>query len=106
MCQETKAVETVDGKDDQPEIECEAGKGGKEDPSPGVGLLGLPGEEGWYEGDKEDEGVDEEKDDQHLAKLDEVVTPASRAAAHKVASQHHGRLSRGVFPTGWGYSHG
>ena len=94
--QEAEAVEAVDGKDDQPEVECETGKGSKEDPSPGVRLLCLPGEEGWDEGDEEDEGVDEEEDDEDLAELDEVVTPAARAAAHKVASQHHGRLSRGV----------
>ena len=94
--QEAKAVEAVDGQDDQPEVEGETGKGGKEDSSPGVGLLCLPREEGWDEGDKEDEGVDEEEDDKDLAELDEIVTPAPRATAHKVASQHHGRLSRGV----------
>ena len=94
--QEAKAVEAVDCKDDQPEVEGEAGKGSEEDPSPGVRLLCLPGEEGWDEGDKEDEGVDEEEDDEDLAELDEVVTPSPRATAHKVASQHHGRLSRGV----------
>ena len=94
--QEAKAVEAVDCKDDQPKVEGEAGKGSEEDPSPGVRLLCLPGEEGWDEGDKEDEGVDEEEDDEDLAELDEVVTPSPRATAHKVASQHHGRLSRGV----------
>ena len=97
MGQESEAVEAVDGQDDEPEVECEAGKGSEEDPSPTVRLLGLPGEEGWDEGDEEDEGVDEEEDDEHLAELDEIVTPAARAAAHKVASQHHAdSLSRGV----------
>ena len=99
MRQEAEAVEAVDGQDDQPEVEGEAGKGSEEDPSPGVRLLSLPGEERWDEGDEEDEGVDEKENDENLAELDEVVAPAARATAHKVPSQHHRRLSRGVQPT-------
>ena len=80
--EETKAIEAVYCQDYQPEIKCEAGKGSEKDSSSRIWLLSLPGEERRDESDEEDESIDEEEDDEHFAELDEIVTPAARAAAH------------------------
>ena len=45
MSDKSKAVEGVDPKDYQPKVEHEAGKHGKVDPLPRVGLHGLPREQ-------------------------------------------------------------
>jgi hypothetical protein len=100
VSQEAEAVGAVEPEDGQPEVEGDAGEGGKVDARPCVGALVLPGEEGREEGDEEDEAVGQQEDDQHLAGGGDVVAPAAGAAAHQRVRQRHAkvhvRAQRGV----------
>ena len=76
-----KAVEGVDSQEQQPKVEGDTGQGSEVDPLPAIWLFPRPVEQGRYECDEEDKGLNAQQDDDKFTVVLDVVTKAAGAVA-------------------------